>query len=466
MGFSSRPPSYDALFPGAMIGRYRLIVLVGRGGMGEVWKARLDGARGIAQSFAVKLLRADLVGSEEHRTALVEEARVASQLRSPNIAQLVELVEENDRLALVLEWVDGTSLSKLLVEGPLPLGVALRIAADVCAGLHAAHELTDLRGQNLELVHRDISPQNVLLDRNGCTKVVDFGIAKSKGRLLPDTVTGIKGKLAYMSREQAGGEVLDRRADVYSVGVVLYEILTGRLPFEASNELAALSALLTRAQPRPLSPSVPSSVAAILRRALSHERERRFSSALEMRNAIEAAMVDLSVPTDTVAVAQVIAAGLPLESARVLPGIPSDPAGVRPISEPPVAPSLPPQKRRSPVVMMSILMSSVAVALLVVASPAAFPSSVNEPRTHRTVEPIERTRADDWRGVEPHLFTGSPSSPHHEPTRVAPNAALAPSSLPASEALPVAKPTAESHCDPPYVVDANGHRQYRTECFR
>src|SRR6185295_13891899 len=159
---------------------------------------------------------------------------------------------------LVMAWVDGDALSKLsrVVEKTgelIPLRIVLRILADACAGLHAAHELCDTAGVSLGVVHRDVSPQNILVNTKGIIKVIDFGVAKARDRHADETSSGIlKGKIQYMAPEQAVGKPVDRRADVWAIGAILYRMLSGRAPFEAENQLATLHLLSSGVPPAPL----------------------------------------------------------------------------------------------------------------------------------------------------------------------------------------------------------------------
>jgi serine/threonine-protein kinase len=288
----------DSLHPKSRIDRYELLCHVAEGGMGTVWAARQLGKHGFEKIVAFKTVKPERMEdvSFDFRRMFLDEVRVASRIEHPNVAQVLDVGEDKDLLFMVMELVDGDSLAALVsaVHGagqPFPFGIALRIAADVCSGLHAAHELRDRDGRPLGVVHRDVSPQNVLLTRTGVVKVIDFGVAKSQGRLSDATSAGsLKGKLRYMAPEQARGQELDRRADVYSVGAILYRLATGQAPFEGPNEAATLTSLLSAQRPAPLPDDVPQGMRAVIERALSPSPEDRFATADEMRAEIEAAM--------------------------------------------------------------------------------------------------------------------------------------------------------------------------------
>ncbi len=240
----------------------------------------------------------------------LDEARIASKIDHVNVAHVLDLGDDHGVLYLVMEWVEGDSLSKLerairTAGHKMPLGIALRIAADVCAGLHVAHELRSADGKHLGVVHRDVSPQNVLVGSSGNVKVIDFGIAKARDRISGDTSTGsLKGKIQFMSPEQALGKPLDRRADVWSTGSVLYQMLCGEPPYDGSNQYATLHRIASGERPTPLPKGFPPSVVALVDKALAHDPGARFTTMAEMRAEIEAALDELSASVTTKDVAE------------------------------------------------------------------------------------------------------------------------------------------------------------------
>ncbi len=193
----------------------------------------------------------------------IEESRIASRIEHPNVTQIRDVGEEDGITYLVMEYVDGDPLwtvQKVLNKKGQRMapGVLLRIMADACGGLHAAHELRDLSGALVRVVHRDVSPQNILVNASGVAKVIDFGIAKSLDESRNDTNTGpLKGKVRYMAPEQARGEALDRRVDIWAVGAVIYYLLSGKAPCEGENEVATLVRLRANHTPAPLPSSLP-----------------------------------------------------------------------------------------------------------------------------------------------------------------------------------------------------------------
>jgi len=293
----------SALAPGYEIDRYELVRPIAHGGMASVWLARQRGKHGFEKLVALKTILPKFAAEVRFREMLLDEARIVSRIEHPNVAQILDVGDCRDILYLVMTYVDGAALSKLnqacqRKNVSIPTGVVLRIMADACAGLHQAHELKDASGRALEVVHRDVSPDNILVSSKGVAKLIDFGIAKARSRLVADTDPDIfKGKTVYMSPEQALGDPVDRRADVWSVGSVLYKLLAGRPPYRGQNLLATLQLLLSGQPPAPLPSSVHPAIASVVRRALEHEPKDRYATAADLREAIEDAMIEAMLPT-------------------------------------------------------------------------------------------------------------------------------------------------------------------------
>ncbi len=269
--------------------------------MAQVWVARQHGKHGFAKLFAVKAIHQRFADDPQFRAMFLDEARIVSAIEHPNVAQVFDLGEHGSMLYLVMEYVDGESLASILSSmgkksgksAIVPTGVALRIVADACAGLHAAHRLSDAGGNLRGVVHRDVSPQNILLSAKGDVKLIDFGIAHAKDRLGADTDVGsLKGKLHYMAPEQAKREPLGPHTDVFSIGATLYRMLAGRPVYEGPNEAATLAMLMAGDPPRPLPEGVPPLVAAVVMRALEPDPGDRYPTALGMQTAVEAAIVE------------------------------------------------------------------------------------------------------------------------------------------------------------------------------
>ena len=299
--------------PGFRLDRYELLCPIAHGGMASVWLARLHGKHGFEKLVAIKTILPQFASDERFQQMFLDEARIASGIEHPNTAQILDLGEQHDILYIVMEWVDGDSLSKLhravRRRGmTIPPGIILRILADTCGGLEAAHELRDKAGKLLGVVHRDVSPQNILVNSKGNAKLIDFGIVKALDRVSAETSSGLlKGKIQYMAPEQAIGKRVDRRSDVWALGAVLYYLLTGQPPFEGENPLATLHLLTTPGEPPPLPDDIPLPVHALVRRALEKDPDSRVATAAQLQKAIESAMVEAKIQTSTSDVAAFVA---------------------------------------------------------------------------------------------------------------------------------------------------------------
>jgi eukaryotic-like serine/threonine-protein kinase len=259
--------------------------------MGRVWAARQVGSP-LQRLVAVKTAISGQSQTAEFQRLFMDEARIASLILHPHVCGVYELGEDKGVMYLVMEWCDGSSLRQVMdqVKGRMDLAVAVRIVASVAAGLHAAHELEDNDGTKLRVVHRDVSPQNILISKNGHVKVADFGVAKAQGQLHRPTETGeMKGKLAYMAPEQVTAKEVDQRADVFALGCVLYESTVGRRPFHGEGALSTLYQLLEQSvtAPKELVPDYPAELSAIVLKALAKDPVERYQTAEEMRVALE-----------------------------------------------------------------------------------------------------------------------------------------------------------------------------------
>lgn len=280
----------DDVSPGQVLGRYELLMPVAKGGMASVWAARLKGTRGFQKLVAIKTMLPGLVDDPSFERMFLDEGNLASQVRHPHVIEILDLGEQDRILYLVMEWVSGEALSIIMkyaaTRGGIPLPIAVHIATQACRGLHAAHELRDENGVLVGLVHRDVSPQNVLVSYDGVVKVVDFGVAKATARL--DTVTEagqLKGKIAYMSPEQLRGEKIDRRTDVFAMGILLYMMTTGKHPFRGDDQaqtIARISSDEPAILPSTLVPGYPAGLEACLMQALAKDSAKRYPSANDM----------------------------------------------------------------------------------------------------------------------------------------------------------------------------------------
>jgi serine/threonine protein kinase len=276
------------------VGPYRVIKAIGAGGSARIDLARIDRAYGFQRHVVLKRPLEHLRGDAQVAASLRREARIGGQLRHPNLVAILDAGVHDGYDYLVLEYVHGAALRGVMQgDAPgqvreLPLGVSLAIISDAARGMHEAHELTDDRGSPLGLVHRDVSPGNILIGLDGTVKLADFGIAKETR---VSTLSGsMHGTVTYMAPEQCQGHAFDRRADIFSLGVILYELVTGTRLFWADNDVASLHRVLSGAVPRPRSvrPQITTALEDILMTAVAHEPERRFTTALELAGAVEA----------------------------------------------------------------------------------------------------------------------------------------------------------------------------------
>jgi len=257
--------------------------LIARGGMGEVYLGRIVGEHGFERPVVIKLIRTELLSDERVALMFVDEARIAAGLHHRNIVQLIDFDLFEGGAFIVCEHVDGCDLRALLrhLRAPPRLDVAISIVAEIATGLEAAHEATDDDGQLLHLVHRDVSPSNVLLGIHGDVKIADFGVAKARSRSYHTVSNTIKGKAPYMAPEQILGEPLDRRADVFSLGVLLFEVTTRTRLYSASGNAIAMRQILDGEIPDPATrrPGYPGELTAIVNKALARDPARRYQSA-------------------------------------------------------------------------------------------------------------------------------------------------------------------------------------------
>jgi serine/threonine-protein kinase len=275
-----------------MLDRYELLLPLADGGMGTVWLARLEGKHGFERLVAIKSILPSFAWDPRFRQMFTDEARIHSGVVHPNVAQILDVGEHRGVLYFVMEWVDGESLRSLvrnldLKEARLPLPLAVRIGVDLCDGLDAAHEARSADGKSLGIVHRDVSPQNVLIARNGSVKIIDFGVAKSRDRAASETAQGeVKGKARYMAPEQALGCRVDRRADVWAVGAILYELCTGRSLSRARNPVEAVKEMLDGYPREPIGPEVPRPLADVIDKALAADLGERFETCGDLSRAL------------------------------------------------------------------------------------------------------------------------------------------------------------------------------------
>jgi serine/threonine-protein kinase len=279
-----------------MVGRYAIFDRIAAGGMAAVHVARLAGEGGFARTVAVKRLHPQFALDPEFVAMFLDEARLAARIRHPNVVAAVDIVNGDGELFLVMEYVEGESLSTLLriareTGRPVPTDLAAGILAQALQGLHAAHEAKSDLGEPLDIVHRDVSPQNVLVGTDGVVRVLDFGVAKALGKLHTTREGQLKGKLGYLAPEQVMGHPVTRRSDVFAAGVVLWEALAGQRLFSAESEGNVLRRIMDGVVESPSlhAEGIPPSVEAVVMRALAREPAERFDTAQAMAEALESA---------------------------------------------------------------------------------------------------------------------------------------------------------------------------------
>jgi serine/threonine-protein kinase len=274
------------------LGQYRPLAQLGQGGMARVLLCARHGPANIAKLVVVKEIREELANDAEFVTMFMDEARVATRMNHPNLVQTFDVGAEGQHYFMVMEYLEGQPMHAFLgrVKRKVPLAVHLRVLGRVLTGLAYAHDLLGFDGKPLSIVHRDVSPQNTILCYDGQVKLVDFGIAKAAGAVSRTTAGMFKGKLGYVAPEQVQGTDLDRRADIFSAGVMLWEALVGRRMTYGENEAAVLHKRTTGSQQRVLEarPEADTGLAAICDRAMALDPNDRFATAAEMRDALEA----------------------------------------------------------------------------------------------------------------------------------------------------------------------------------
>jgi serine/threonine protein kinase len=295
-------PLERTVLPGTRLGRYEIITHLAAGGMATVFLARALGAAGFHRLVAIKLLHAHVAADQQFIAMFLDEARLAARIRHPNVVPTVDLQDGPEGHYLVMEYVEGDSLLGLLRQSaknnkPMPAGIAIRVVLDALAGLHAAHELTGDQGEPLHLVHRDVSPHNILIGVDGVGRIVDFGVARAEERLGTTRDGQVKGKLSYMAPEQTANEPVDRRADVFTAGIVLWECLSGRRLFRGQSDAEVLRHLLDSPIPRlrDVSPAYPPALDDVCARALRRDPDERFDTAAEFAEELERAAEPLGI---------------------------------------------------------------------------------------------------------------------------------------------------------------------------
>ncbi len=485
-----------------LVGRYAIYQEIAAGGMATVHLGRLVGEGGFSRTVAVKRLHPQFARDADFVDMFLDEARIAARIRHPNVVSTLDVVASQGALLLIMDYVHGESLSKLLrlagqAREYVPLDVCLGIVSQALLGLHAAHEAQSERGEPLGIVHRDISPQNIMVGTGGVAQVLDFGVAKAAMRASTTREGQVKGKIAYMAPEQLASGDIDRRVDVFAAGVVLWESLTGRRLF-AGQDLAETLGRITQAPVAPPSsvrPEIPPEVDALVLRALTKSPKERFNTALEFATAIEATGRVGSALTIGAWVQRIAAQGLSERSQQVSEVESRStivPRGIIPrVDVASVVTTAPVRRRpRWPLIAglttLTLLALSIgAGALWRMRSPPAAATqeasvsdtalSAQAPNTAEATEPAATAEATAPTEAPELAATAEAPEPAEtpepaataeapEPVAATPVTKAAPRQAP--KAAPKPKPApAAANCDPPYSIDDKGIKRIKPGCL-
>jgi serine/threonine-protein kinase len=492
-----------------MIGRYALYKEIASGGMATVHLGRIVGAGGFSRPVAIKRLHAQFARDPSFVAMFLDEARLASRIFHPNVVAPLDVVSTDGELFLVMEYVRGASLSRLLraaitEDKPVPPKIIGAIMSGVLHGLHAAHEARGDRGEVLDIVHRDVSPQNVLVGVDGVARVLDFGVAKAAGRMQTTRDGQLKGKLAYMAPEQVKGEAVDRRTDIYAATVVLWEALTSKRLFKAENEANALARVLAGKVPPPTSevPSLPPAIDRVVARGIHLEASERYATAREMAGELEAAL-GVATPTDVAewvercaqadlseqaqrvgemersdsqsswsmkAMRSVPALADVAEPAtRVKPLVENDPrSGVSSVSLSQTTPPVFAESSRNKIAIAAIAGGAFIVGIVAV---VAMTRSSSHAASPLATESIAVTTTVALPASTPVTIasppqTGSATVPEVPVVSVSALPRTQNTPAPAQHQTIVATPHVEKpDCNPPYTTDAKGHVHFKSQCM-
>lgn len=479
-----------------IIGRYALFDALASGGMATVHLGRLLGAEGFGRTVAIKRLHSHFTSDPEFVTMFMDEARIVARIRHPNVVAMVDILESPRGLFLVMEYIHGESFSKLLRlcrsgDRPAPIALVAAVMHGVLLGLHGAHETTGADGSLLGVIHRDVSPQNIIVGVDGIARVLDFGVAKAAGRAQVTREGQIKGKLAYMAPEQIRGQG-DRRADVFAAAVVLWEALAGRRLHDGARDVEIVTRVVKGNFKRPSEhrPDIPPALDAIVMRGLAIDPAERYATARDMAHDLERAVhlapqselgpwVQRLSPDVLKARAHQIgameraaAAMLPedphigavtgphlpmsvLARAHALPRASEEGSGP---TATPFGLVLPPEPRRD----LAPLVAAVAFCVVLALVGLGLGGWALHRRAAPAVKPVPTIVSPSVR--PPPVRTEAPATPVEDAAAPAPSAATS-AAKPAGQPAP--RPTvgaAPKDCDPPYTIDERGHHHYKLHC--
>jgi serine/threonine-protein kinase len=473
-----------------LAGRYALYDKIAAGGMATVHFGRLLGPSGFARTVAIKRLFPQFAADPEFVAMFLDEARIVSRIRSPYVVPTLDMVHVDDELCIVMEYVPGESLARLArpvsttdpdaaaaatITADVPVPIAVAILGNVLEGLHAAHEARSEQGEGLGIVHRDVSPQNIIVGTDGLGHVIDFGVAKAVGRLQTTREGQLKGKLAYMAPEQLRGDPVTRRSDIYAASVVLWETLVGQRLFRGDDEASTVTRVLMGEVKPPgeclrkdrdaADAQMIARLDAVVMRGLDRDPARRFESARAMASALEACVPPASAATVSAWLERVAGPTLALRAARIaeiessaasettLPlELPAQPTQASSISVASSAASTPSGKRRLAWIALAVLgaLGTSAVAAIEWAGPRTHPSTVATPASAPLLAPS---------------IDAAPPASTEESAASAPSTTPAPSAPSAATTTPRRPAAPASNCNPPFTWDAQGKKHYKRNCL-
>jgi eukaryotic-like serine/threonine-protein kinase len=509
-----------------LVGRYALYGAIASGGMATVHFGRLVGPAGFSRPVAIKRLHAQYARDPEFVTMFLDEARLAARITHPNVVQTLDLVEGKDEVFLVMDYVRGLTLSALVrmlrpTRALIPAPIAIGIVVGMLEGLHAAHEAKDDMGEPLGIVHRDVSPQNVMVGTDGIPRLLDFGVAKASGQSSSTRDGHFKGKLAYMSPEQAQGHPITRRTDIFAGSVVLWELLTGRRLFFGDGEIDSLRRVMTMEVPPPSSIApLPSALDRVVLKGLEREEAKRYATAHEMALDVAGCLSPASAAEIGSWVERTAAAEL-AERASLIAAIERSAASVsrlavaaflvpgagatdvpvgQPLRDVPQNPRqthatgagadesashagvwTSPRRSSSRWLRLTAVGAAVAVVLVLMIQRHVRPTAyVPPPRPSMTAEVAAPSAYTTGPAASPSATSTADSSRVDAATAAAPSAKAAPPVArspvgiaaagaspprPAKAATPPPGPGAKPGCDPPYTEDDRGHIHFKPSCM-
>ncbi|HVY30706.1 MAG TPA: serine/threonine-protein kinase [Polyangiaceae bacterium] len=479
------------------IGRYALYTEIASGGMASVHFARLLGPGGFSRIVAAKRLLPHMLRDGAFTAMLMDEARLAARIRHPNVVSTLDVVSTDGELVVVMEYVHGEALSRLAqvasdLGEPISLQLATCVIIDALHGLHAAHEVTDEAGQPLGVVHRDISPQNLMVGVDGVTRIADFGIAKAAGRSYETRDGTIKGKLAYMAPEQIERGELTRATDIFAISIVLWELITGRQLFDGKSDAEVMHRVLTYEIPKPsaLVDGIPAEYEQVLEKGLSRDPSQRFSTAREMALALEAISTPMRA-SDIGAWVERIASDTLRRRSHLISKLerssPTEDAAFAPTRPVTPTPSTTPESPNNTAVNVSLAAGSarrgsswlplVALAALVLGvvcallwmprgaslTPAAASGAIPNVGMSTVASSGQTPSATSASAERQPAAAGSGPAPAAPSAAASSGGAGSPSGK--SGAVRRGKPKASVSCNPPYTVDASGRHLFKLECM-